>query len=322
MKKIIALLLTVLTAVTLFCSCGEKAVSLYQISDYSKIIAVGSYKGLEFPLSSSTMQNKILAQYHSDMTNANLVESTTLTSGVVQTDDTVNIDYVGKKDGVAFEGGTAEGASLTIGSGQFIPGFEDGLIGQSIGSTVVLNLSFPDEYTPNPDLAGKPVEFTVKINSASRPIYPELTEKYETMAHELGYEDLAAYKKAVEETVKNNYIWGEMVVGTATVMTYPERELQLNVDYYTKTMQSYSAYTDATTLNGYIEEAAKGKTKEELVCHYIAQKENIKVPEEDIKTAAQNNYGSDYTEAEYYEVENKLICQKAVQFVIDSTITK
>lgn len=81
----------------------------------------------------------------------------------VETGDTANIDYVGKKDGVAFDGGTAQDVRLTIGSGTYIPGFEEGLVGVMPGETVNLNLTFPAEYH-NADLAGQAVVFTVTVN--------------------------------------------------------------------------------------------------------------------------------------------------------------
>ena len=83
----------------------------------------------------------------------------------VETGDTVNIDYEGKKDDVAFDGGTAQGYDLTIGSGSFIAGFEDGLIGAAPGETRELALSFPEDYKVNPDLAGTDVVFTATVNS-------------------------------------------------------------------------------------------------------------------------------------------------------------
>ena len=82
---------------------------------------------------------------------------------VVESGDTVNIDFEGKKDGVAFDGGTSQGYNLTIGSGSFIDGFEDGLIGVNVGDTVDLNLTFPEGYQ-NADLAGQDVVFTVTVN--------------------------------------------------------------------------------------------------------------------------------------------------------------
>ena len=94
--------------------------------------------------------------------------------GTVENGDNVNIDYVGKKDGEAFEGGTAEGQDLVIGSGSFIDGFEEGLIGKEIGSTVDLNLTFPEDYGVE-ELNGADVVFTVTINYVSQ--MPEITDE-------------------------------------------------------------------------------------------------------------------------------------------------
>ena len=96
----------------------------------------------------------------------------------VEEGDVTDIDFVGKKDGVAFDGGTASGYKLTIGSGGFIEGFEDGLIGVMPGETVDLNLTFPDPYQKNPDLAGQEVVFTVTVNGI------EGSAKYETVTPE------------------------------------------------------------------------------------------------------------------------------------------
>ena len=81
-----------------------------------------------------------------------------------QMGDTANIDYCGKKDGVAFDGGTAQGTDLGLGSGQFIPGFEEGVVGMKIGETKDIPLTFPENY-PAEDLAGQEVIFTVTLNS-------------------------------------------------------------------------------------------------------------------------------------------------------------
>lgn len=95
----------------------------------------------------------------------------------VKDGDYVNIDYTGKIDGKEFDGGTAEGYDLEIGSGTFIDGFEDGLIGHKKGDTVTLNLKFPDSYS-NTDVAGKDVEFTVTINKIEKQVTPELNDDY------------------------------------------------------------------------------------------------------------------------------------------------
>lgn len=99
----------------------------------------------------------------------------------VESGDVVNIDYVGKIDGAEFSGGSATGQHLKIGSGSFIDGFEDGLIGKNVGETVELNLTFPEDYSNNTDLAGKAVVFTVTINSIDTEkemVYDDLTDEY------------------------------------------------------------------------------------------------------------------------------------------------
>ncbi len=107
---------------------------------------------------------------------------------VVEDGDTVDIDYVGTVDGEEFDGGSAEDYNLVIGSGTFIDGFEDGLIGQDVGSTVVLDLTFPEDYSSE-DLAGKDVEFTVTING----IVEEQTLSYDDLTDEYVEENFAAY---------------------------------------------------------------------------------------------------------------------------------
>ena len=94
-----------------------------------------------------------------------------------QSGDVANIDYVGKKDGVEFDGGSAQGYDLELGSGVFIPGFEDGVVGMEVGSTKDIPLTFPDNYG-NADLAGADVVFTVTLNALKEATTPELTDEY------------------------------------------------------------------------------------------------------------------------------------------------
>jgi trigger factor len=92
-------------------------------------------------------------------------------------DDQVTIDFVGKIDGEAFQGGSASGTQLVLGSGRMIPGFEDGLVGAKAGEERVLNLNFPEDYQ-NLDLAGKAAEFTVTVTKVSAPQLPEMNEEF------------------------------------------------------------------------------------------------------------------------------------------------
>ena len=96
---------------------------------------------------------------------------------VVQEGDVANIDYKGMKDGAAFDGGTSAGFDLEIGSGTFIDGFEEGLVGAKVGETVSLNLTFPENYG-NAELAGQDVVFEVKVNSIQEHVDPELNDEF------------------------------------------------------------------------------------------------------------------------------------------------
>lgn len=91
--------------------------------------------------------------------------------------DRLVIDFVGTIDGEEFEGGSGKGVNLILGSGRMIPGFEKGLLKKKAGDEVVLDLEFPEDYQ-NKDVAGKPVQFTVQINSASTPVLPELNDEF------------------------------------------------------------------------------------------------------------------------------------------------
>ncbi|MBD8473525.1 trigger factor [Pseudomonas sp. CFBP 8770] len=99
------------------------------------------------------------------------------TDRAAQTEDQLNIDFVGKIEGEEFSGGSASGTQLVLGSGRMIPGFEDGLVGAKAGEEKVLSLSFPEDYQ-NLELAGKAAEFTVTVNSVSEAKLPELNEEF------------------------------------------------------------------------------------------------------------------------------------------------
>lgn len=127
----------------------------------------------------------------------------------VEKGDVADIDFVGRRDGVAFEGGTATGFKLTIGSGGFIPGFEDGLVGVMPGETVDLNLTFPEPYKQNPDLAGQEVVFTVTVNSidgsaAYETVTPEQLQQL-GLSYKTKDEVWEAGKKAVEQKAEETF---------------------------------------------------------------------------------------------------------------------
>lgn len=322
MKKIVALALSLILVVICFASCKEETLVYYDYSDMGEYISVSQYKGIEFPQTSMDIIDKIQAKYHEDMQKYNLHTSTLMPAGTkVQKGDTVFISYVGKKDGVAFEGGTSTGTNLVIGSGQYIDGFEDGLIGVAAGKTVDLNLTFPKDYG-NAELNGKAVVFTVTVKTITRNVYPTLSSVGETMAQEMGFENLAAYEKSVINSIKTEYIWTDKIIGLSTVAKFPEKELKKNTEYYETLYQNLVSTYGADTVAAAVKANAENRTKEELIGYYIAQKENIKVDEEELMKKVKETYGEDYTDQELENTRLSLVMDKVIDFVLESVVVK
>lgn len=189
MKKKIALLLTICLSLALFTGCGDKentdnteadttteATADYsdiQLSDYvvEDLVTLGEYTGFEVTVAAPTVSESLQQMYVDNIYSNYLTEEMGIKDREVAVGDNAYISYAGKLDGVAFDGGTSEGTFLEIGSGSYIDGFEEGLVGVMPGETVDLNLTFPEGYQ-NADLAGKDVVFTVTVHY----IEPEMTD--------------------------------------------------------------------------------------------------------------------------------------------------
>ena len=181
----------------------------------------------------------------------------------VQADDIANIDYEGFVDGVAFEGGKGEGFDLTIGSGQFIPGFEDQLIGKNAGEEFEINVKFPEEYHAE-ELKGKDAVFKVKINSIKFKELPELDDEFVQDVSE--FETLDEFKKdtrekltaANEEREKNENEHSVVdAVCANTQIDIPEaminsqidtmiRDMDMQLRYQGITLEQYMQFTGQT----------------------------------------------------------------------------
>lgn len=140
-------------------------------------IKLGDYKGLEV---SRRIIDVVDADVDEELENQRqrMVKQVDAEEGAAAADgDTVTIDFKGMKDGVAFEGGTAESYPLTLGSNTFIPGFEEQVVGMKIGDVKNIEVKFPDAY-PQEDLAGQPVVFEVKVNEIKCKVLPELNQEF------------------------------------------------------------------------------------------------------------------------------------------------
>ncbi|WP_373597892.1 trigger factor [Metamycoplasma equirhinis] len=158
-------------------------------------VKLGSYKNLDIKLGSLKLTNDEVQSTELQL----LSDYVALldTDDAIAKEDTVNFDFKGYVDGKPFDGGDAEGFDLKIGSGQFIPGFEDKMIGLKKGEEKDLELEFPKNYHVN-SLAGKPVTFHVKINFVKRPNFPEITEQFIKEINLPGVETLDEYKNEIK----------------------------------------------------------------------------------------------------------------------------
>ena len=224
-----------------------------------------------------------------------------VTDRAVQDDDIVNLDYAGTVDGEAFEGGTAQGQSLTIGSGQFIPGFEEQMVGMQIGEERDIHVRFPDEYHAEA-LKGKDAVFHVKVNGIRTRELPELDDEFAKDVSE--YDTLdelkAAKREELEkkarrdaETEKENAVVAKAVDNAEVVIPdiMVERQIDaiLNDIRYRLSMQGisledYMKYT-GTDMESFRKESridAARRVKSQLVIDAVAKAEDIKATEEEI----------------------------------------
>ena len=225
-----------------------------------------------------------------------------VTDRPVKLDDQVNIDYKGFVDDEQFEGGTAEGHLLTIGSASFIPGFEEGLIGASTGDEVDVHVTFPEEYHAE-KLKGKPAVFKVKINAIQQKELPALDDEFAKDVSE--FDTLAAYKDDIREKLvkraqdradtefENEVV--EAVVENAEV-DIPEamvhnqidsmmREMELRMMYQGMRMDDFLKYTGQTleSVRESQHEDAERRVKTQLVLDAVRKAENIEATEEEVK---------------------------------------
>ncbi len=195
MKKRSAGIMAAIFVVTLLAGCGSAKKTQesdrvnvwdYKLEDY---ITLGEYQNLEISVPKEEVTDEMVdSQAWSFFMEQVSKESGGIVDRAVAAGDTVIMDFVGKQDGVAFEGGTAQNYSLIIGSGQFIDGFEDGLIGVMPGETVDLNLTFPEDYH-SAALAGAEVVFTVTVH------YIQPTEMTDAAVEGFGNENYKTVKE-------------------------------------------------------------------------------------------------------------------------------
>ncbi len=171
---------------------AEGGVILTVVTELYPEVTLGDYKGIEVPKNAVSVGKADVDAELSRMADRNSRIETVERAAAMG--DTVVLDFEGFDNGVPFDGGKAEGYSLTLGSGSFVPGFEEALVGLSAGDEKDVDVTFPKDYTP--ELAGKPVVFKCKIHEVKQTIKPELDDEFAKDVSE--FDTLAALKKDIK----------------------------------------------------------------------------------------------------------------------------
>ena len=268
---------------------------LVSVDDVSKYVTIGQYKGLSL--------DKSVEAVTDDMVDGRIKEelqnkAEEVTEGSVQNGDVVTITYVGTKDGVAFDGGTANNYELTIGSGTFIDGFEDGIIGMKKGQTKDLDLTFPEEYSSE-ELAGQEVVFKVTLQSFKRA--PELTDDW--AAKNTDCKTAEEYRKEIRTTLEDESktsaqntlretAWNT-VLSASEVKEYPQDDMDTAKTEFKTLYENYAKQGDMTledfvkaqgiSMDDFEEQSsqyAEYKVKQNLIVQGIMDAENMTLEDE------------------------------------------
>ncbi len=264
-------------------------------------VKLGEYKNLGL--------KKEVAEVTDDDVNADIERAreraaryVEITDRPAKLDDQVNIDYAGYLGNVQFDGGTATGHDLVLGSGSFIPGFEDQLVGAKVGDEVNVNVTFPEEYHAE-ELAGKPVVFKVKVNSIREKDVPALDDDFVTEVSEKANtvdeyraeireklekraEDNAdrAFEDAVLDAVSDN---AEVDIPKAMIddeVTAMLRDMEMRLAYQGMKLDDFAKYTGQTIdqLREQYRPGAEERVRKNLVLEAVMKAENIAATDEDV----------------------------------------
>ena len=321
----------------------DNIVTLTITTDVYPEVTLGQYKGLEVEKEEPAVTDE---QVQAELDNmAKNVASTENVDRPAQMGDTVNIDFEGFDNGVPFDGGKGENFDLKLGSGSFVPGFEEQIVGMSAGEEKDIDITFPEDY--HKELAGKAVVFHVKVNKVTITIVPEQDDEFAKDVSE--FDTLEALKadiraKALEKAQKQaDSAFENAAVEKAaenTTVDMPnalvEKELDIQMERfgYQLQMSGYSMEQyakmmggDVNTMRNAFRPTAEKQAKISVTLEKIAEVENLTVTEEDIEEEFQSM-------AKQYEMEvdkikemvpmdeltESLKTRKAVKLIVDNAV--
>lgn len=309
-------------------------------------VTLGKYKGVEVETADVTVSDEEVdaAIVREQEKNARTIE---VTDRPVKSGDQTVIDFEGFVDGVAFDGGKGTDYPLTIGSGAFIPGFEDALIGAEIGKETDVNVTFPEEYQEK-SLAGKPAVFKCTVKSIKEKELPELNDEFASEVSE--FDTLAEYKESVKadlevkklsdaKAAKQDAVIDKIIEDSK--MDIPDAMLQTEqknmINEFAQrmqaqglTLQQYMQFSgmDNEKFMEQVKPQALSRIQSRLVLEEIAKAENITVTEEDyeaeLKTMAEA-YALELDKVKDMvgdegrkQIEKDILVKKALEFAADN----
>ena len=321
----------------------ENIVTITLTTEVYPEVTLGEYKGIEVEKAEATVSDEQVEAELDRM--AQNVASTETVERAAEMGDTANIDFEGFDNGVPFQGGKGEGFDLKLGSGSFVPGFEEQVVGMSAGEEKDIDITFPADYKE--DLAGKPVVFHVKVNKVSVTNVPAKDDEFAKDVSE--FETLEALKadiraKALEKAQKQvDSAFEQACVEKAaenTTVDMPKALVEAELDNqmerfgYQLQMSGYSldAYAkmmggDLNTMRNAFRPAAEKQAKINVTLAKIVETEGIAVTEEEI-TAELESMAKQY-ELELdkikemvptEEIKTSLETRKAVKLIVDAAV--
>ena len=346
-KRVIAVLTAVLMAASLV-GCGDSKLS----NDY---VTVNKYKNLEVTeVAKSDVTDDAVDQEVQSRLEAAATEQD-VTDRAAQSGDWVNIDYTGSVDGTEFDGGSATGYDLELGSGTFIgangdyQGFEDQIVGHSTGEEFDITVQFPDSYQ-NSDLAGKPANFHIVLNKIYQKVTPELTDEWVANNSD-NSKTVKEYKKEVKDSLQeqqddttNSQLKQEVqsaLLDQIEVKKYPDgavdEQVQQANDYYTQIAQMYgvelsdfiTTYLNTTedVFNQKIEESAKQAVQLEEAVKLIAKKEKLEPSDKEYEEGMQEYADKAGADLDTYKeqvgedvLKDAILRDKVLDYLVDHCV--
>ena len=321
----------------------ENIVTLTLTTDIYPEVTLGQYKGLEIEQAPVEVSD---AQVEAELNRmAQNVASTEVVEKAAEMGDTANIDFEGFDNGVAFDGGKGENFDLKLGSGQFVPGFEEQVVGMTAGEEKDINITFPENYTP--ELAGKPVVFHVKLNKVTVTNVPALDDEFAKDVSEFDTLDelkadirakaLESAEKQAASAFENAAV--EKAAENATVdmpaaLIESELDNQMERFAYQLQMSGYSmeAYAkmmggDVSTMRNAFRPAAEKQAKVNVTLAKIVEVEGIAVSEEEMAAeyeALAKQYELEIEKIKEMvpaeEVKASLENRKVIKTIVDSAV--